>query len=65
MFRYATFEDFKAKHQNDQLIMQSLNELNENPLFATFHIKANNLEDYPAVAEKMQSEKVWQLRGQG
>ena len=45
--------------------MQSLNELNENPLFATFHIKANNLEDYPAVAEKMQSEKVWQLRGQG
>ncbi len=51
------FEDFKAKHQDDQLITQSLNELNENPLPATLHIKAVNLEDYPAVAEKMQSEK--------
>lgn len=51
------FDEFKAKHENDQLITQSLNELNENPLPATLHIKANDLEDYPVVAEKMQSEQ--------
>jgi len=51
------FDEFKAKHENDELITQSLNELNENPLPATLHIKASELEDYPVVAEKMQSEQ--------
>ncbi len=51
-----SLEDFKIKHKDDQLIAQSLNELNENPLPATLHIKAKNLEDYPAVAERMHSE---------
>lgn len=51
------FEEFKAKHQNDPLITQSLNELTENPLPATMHIKANQLEDYPAIAGKLQSDQ--------
>ncbi len=51
------FEEFKAKHADDPLVTQSLNELSENPLPATLHIKANNLEDYPGIAEKMQSDK--------
>ncbi len=49
------FEEFKANHQSDPLIMQSLNELTENPLPATLHIKTHELADYPAVSEKLQA----------
>ena len=48
------FNDFKSKHSNDPLITQSLNELTENPLPATLHIKAYNLDDYPAIAQKLE-----------
>lgn len=50
------FEEFKIKHSNDPLIAQSLNELTENPLPATLHVKANNLEDYPAISALIQSD---------
>lgn len=50
-------EDFKVKHRDDPLILQSLNELNENPLPATLNIKAHNLDDYPAVAQIVASER--------
>ncbi len=49
--------EVKEKHKNDPLIAASLNELNENPLPATFNIKANNLGDYPAIAQTLQSQK--------
>lgn len=49
------FDEFKIKHQNDPLIMASLNELTENPLPATLHVKTHNLEDYPAIADKLQT----------
>lgn len=51
------FEEFKTRHQDDPLITQSLNELTENPLPATLHVKTNLLEDYPAIAEILQSDK--------
>lgn len=51
------FDDFKTKHQNDPLITASLNELSENPLPATLHIKANKLDDYPAVAQKFSGQQ--------
>jgi uncharacterized membrane protein len=51
------FQDFKSKHENDPLITQSLNELTENPLPATLHIKANELQDYPAIAERLQTDQ--------
>jgi len=50
-------EEFKIKHQNDPLITQSLEELSDNPLPATFNVKANALEDYPAVAEHLKDAK--------
>ncbi len=49
------FDEFKINHQNDPLIIASLNELTENPLPATLHIKTKNLEDYPAISEKIQT----------
>ena len=50
------FEDFKKNHENDPLIVQSINELTENPLPATLHIKTHELSDYPLIAEQLQSE---------
>jgi len=44
-------------HQNDPLIIQSLNELNENPLPATSHVKMYNLSDYPAVTASLQADQ--------
>lgn len=51
------FAEFKSKHENDPLITQSLNELTENPLPATMHIKAKELQDYPAISESLQTDK--------
>jgi cell division transport system permease protein len=51
------FDNFKAAHQNDPLITESLNELTQNPLPATLHIKTYNLSDYPAVAQNLESDQ--------
>jgi cell division transport system permease protein len=51
------FGNFKAAHQNDPLITQSLNELTENPLPATLHVKAKNLDDYPGIAQQLESDQ--------
>lgn len=48
------FEQFKQRHQNDPTIIQSLNELDSNPIPPAIHVKAQTLEDYPAIAEKLQ-----------
>lgn len=59
--RYVSADEalakFKENHSNDPLLLESVGELNENPLPATLQIKAKNLEDYPAVAELLNSDK--------
>lgn len=45
---------FKAAHERDQLILDSLDELAENPLPATVQVKAKQIEDYPKLAENIQ-----------
>ena len=59
--RYVSAEEalakFKENHSNDSLLLESVGELNENPLPATLQIKARNLEDYPAIAELLNSDK--------
>ncbi len=49
--------EFREKHKNDPLILESVGELNENPLQATLQVKAYNLEDYPAINETLNQEK--------
>ena len=44
---------FRERHQTDKVILDSLNELTENPFPATLQIKADQLEDYPAIAEEL------------
>lgn len=50
-------EQFKTNHQNDPLLLESVGELSENPLPATLQVKAYNLEDYPAIAELLASDR--------
>lgn len=59
--RYVSADDalakFKSDHANDPLLIESVGELNENPLPATLQIKAKNLDDYPAIAELLNSDQ--------
>ena len=48
------YNNFKAAHSDNPLITESLNELSDNPLPATLHVKAYNLSDYPAIAQKLE-----------
>ncbi len=41
--------DFKARHQNDASIQETLKELEGNPLGATLVIQAKNLQSYPEI----------------
>lgn len=50
-------ENFKAKHRNNLLVMQSLAELTDNPLPPTLQIKAKDLSLYPLIAESLKSDK--------
>jgi cell division transport system permease protein len=42
---------FKALHANDQVIIQSLSELDSNPIPATLQIKAKQLDQYDAIVQ--------------
>ncbi len=52
------FEDFKLKHKDDPAVSQSLNELTENLLPATLHVKANRLEDYQAISDNLNGDNL-------
>ncbi len=42
----VALDNFKEKHKDDTVILESINELDENPLSATLVIKANTIDDY-------------------
>ncbi len=50
------FAEFKRRNAGNPLVLASLNELTENPLPATLHIKGHTLDDYPVIAEKLNAE---------
>lgn len=47
--------DFKTKHQNDQVTMEALNELNTNPFGATLSVKARDTNLYDDIINKINS----------
>jgi cell division transport system permease protein len=51
------YNDFKAKNADKPEILQSLNELTDNPFPATLHVKAKNLSDYPDIASQLSSDQ--------
>ena len=54
-------EIFKAKHSDDQTIIQAINELNANPLEASLNIKANESKQYAAIADYFDTPDLKQL----
>jgi cell division transport system permease protein len=48
---------FKARHQSDPAILQSLDEIGDNPIPATLQIKAVTLADYPDIASFLSADK--------
>jgi cell division transport system permease protein len=48
---------FRAKHQNDQLTLQALDELGTNPLGAVLNIKAKDISQYDAIAQFLESQQ--------
>lgn len=53
-------EEFKSRHQDNQLIISSLQELADNPLQPTLIVKATNSEDYQNIISKVESGKYGQ-----
>ena len=48
--REEAIENFKKRHENDQLIIQALEELNDNPLGAHLNIMAKDTSQYESIA---------------
>ncbi|MEX0689826.1 MAG: permease-like cell division protein FtsX [Candidatus Paceibacterota bacterium] len=53
--REEALEIFKERHEADEVITQTLAELDENPLLASLNIKAGNLSDYDTIAAHLES----------
>ncbi len=53
--RDQALADFRERHQNDQLTLAALDELNQNPLGASFTIIANDPSQYQSVVTFMQN----------
>lgn len=49
--REEVLENFKKKHENDELTLQALTELGDNPLGATLNVKANDPSQYVSIAQ--------------
>ncbi len=49
--REQALEEFRQRHENDQLIIQALDEVGENPLGAVFNVKTKEPSQYEGVAE--------------
>jgi len=56
--REQALAEFKTRHQDEQLTLQALEEIGENPLGATLNIKAKNPSQYEGIANFLDSDSV-------
>ena len=54
--REQALANFKERHRHDELTLQALNELGENPLGAILNIKAKEISQYAGIANFLESE---------
>jgi len=52
---------FKKKYEGNSTIIQSAEEIEKNPLFATFNIKAKSLDGYPIIVNFLENERYSQF----
>ncbi len=55
--REQALADFKARHEEDQLIQESLAQLDSNPLAASLNIKASDSSQYASIAQFLENNK--------
>ncbi len=56
--REQALADFKARHETDQLTLQALSELDDNPLGAVLNVKTKEPSQYEGVAEYLQGKNI-------
>lgn len=54
--REQAIENFKVRHADDQLLLQALNELNDNPLGANLNIKAKEPSQFESIANFLEND---------
>lgn len=55
--REQALAQFRETHQNDQLTLQALDELGENPLGAILNVEAKEIEQYETIARFLQNDE--------
>ncbi|HYC34276.1 MAG TPA: permease-like cell division protein FtsX [Candidatus Paceibacterota bacterium] len=55
--REQELEKFRLRHENDELTLQALDEIGENPLGAAINIRAKDPSNYESIAQFLDSEK--------
>ena len=61
--REEALEKFKLRHENDQITLQALEELGENPLGAVLNIKAKQPSQYEGIANFLNEEDILSSEG--
>ena len=56
--REEALAQFRERHQNDQLTLQALDELGDNPLGAVLTIKAKDISQYESIATFLRGQEV-------
>lgn len=59
--REEALENFKERHKDDQALIDSLKELDDNPLQASLNIKAGSAQEYEKVAASLEAGEYGQL----
>lgn len=62
--REAALENFKLQHENDQITLQALEELGDNPLGASLNIKAKEPSQYEGIANFLNEENILSSGGE-
>ncbi|HEY4502237.1 MAG TPA: permease-like cell division protein FtsX [Candidatus Paceibacterota bacterium] len=62
--REGVLDRFKERHEGDQLTLQALDELGENPLGATLNIRAKETSQYEGIAHFLQNESALESGGE-
>lgn len=62
--REKALENFRLKHENDQITIQALDELGDNPLGAVLNIKAKEPSQYEGIANFLNEENILSSSGE-
>ena len=64
MSREEALENFRLQHENDQITLQALEELGDNPLGASLNIKAKEPSQYEGIANFLNEENILSSGGE-